>query len=535
MLKVLLVDDEPFILQGLQVLIDWEAEGYEIAALMPNGKDAYDYLKENEVDLIISDIQMPVMTGLELLERIRAEKISNAKFAVLTGYDDITYAQKAIRSNSMDYILKPVQKENILSLLRKVSKLKIEKDVHDDRQRKMEDAYLARNVIALLKGKYDADNLEYVKKHLLLSGDIRYVNIEVISGGGYNEDDEDDSDLRELQHQLYQTCCESQKDNINHFVFDVSYDDSSYDVGFIYCDNMATRRDLSEKEYFNAMIQKVENIMRRQIKMTCGKKVPDIQAIAKSYSSCCILNSVGGFHNKKKLYIYEEDAQIDGEQNAVFLCKSSIDNLVLAINGGDKAAMDTAIDDLFEELRGISEKENAKNLNINYLLFQLIHIASEQDDNVNQEEVLHYIAENSFDESITRGGSRHMKRFAYEYSEYLLSLRRNVSRGLIFSIEKDIQEHFDENITLKSLGDKYYINSSYLGQIFKKTHNNMSFKDYLTQIRINHAATQLLNTDKKVLKIAEDVGYKDCDYFIRKFIELKGCTPSKYRRNNSIQ
>lgn len=128
-----------------------------------------------------------------------------------------------------------------------------------------------------------------------------------------------------------------------------------------------------------------------------------------------------------------------------------------------------------------------------------------------------------------------MKRFAYEYSEYLLSLRRNVSRGLIFSIEKDLQEHFDENITLKSLGDKYYINSSYLGQIFKKTHNNTSFKDYLTQIRIDHAASQLLNTDKKVIKIAEDVGYKDCDYFIRKFIELKGCTPSKYRRNNSIQ
>lgn len=533
MLKVLLVDDEPFILQGLQMLIDWEGEGYEIAALMSNGKEAYDYLKENEVDLIISDIQMPLMTGLELLERIRAEKISNAKFVVLTGYDDISYAQKAIRSDSMDYILKPVQKENILSMLRKVSKLKIEKDVHDDRQKKMEDAYLARNVIALLKGKYDADNLEYVKKHLQLSGDIRYVNIEVGFGG--DENDEDDYDLRELQHQLYQACCESQKDSVNHFVFDVSYDDSSYDVGFIYCDNMATRRDLSEKEYFNVMIQKVENIMRRQIRMTCGKKVPDIQAVAKSYSSCCILNSVRGFRNKKKLYIYEEEAQVEGEQNAVFLCKSAIDNVVLAINSADKAAMDTAIDNLFEELRGINEKENAKNLNINYLLFQLIHIASEQDDNVNQEEVLHYIAENSFDESITRGGSRHMKRFAYEYSEYLLSLRKNVSRGLIFNIEKDIQEHFYENITLKSLGDKYYINSSYLGQIFKKTHNNISFKDYLTQIRIDHAASQLLNTDKKVIKIAEDVGYKDCDYFIRKFIELKGCTPSKYRRNSSIQ
>lgn len=127
-----------------------------------------------------------------------------------------------------------------------------------------------------------------------------------------------------------------------------------------------------------------------------------------------------------------------------------------------------------------------------------------------------------------------MKRFAYEYSEYLFSLRKNVSRGLIFSIENEINEHYAENITLKSLGDKYYINSSYLGQLFRKTHN-MSFKDYLTKVRVSQAAYQLLNTDKKINKIAEDVGYYDCDYFIRKFIELKGCTPSKYRRDNKVR
>ena len=62
MLKVMLIDDEPYILQGLQVLVNWESEGYEIAAVMTNGKDAYNYLKENQVDLIISDIQMPKFT-----------------------------------------------------------------------------------------------------------------------------------------------------------------------------------------------------------------------------------------------------------------------------------------------------------------------------------------------------------------------------------------------------------------------------------------------------------------------------------------
>ena len=73
MLKVMLVDDEPYILQGLQVLIDWESGGFEIARLCSNGKEALKYLKENDVDLVISDIRMPEMSGLELLETVKKE------------------------------------------------------------------------------------------------------------------------------------------------------------------------------------------------------------------------------------------------------------------------------------------------------------------------------------------------------------------------------------------------------------------------------------------------------------------------------
>ena len=111
MLKVMLVDDEPYILQGLQVLIDWESGGFEIARLCSNGKEALKYLKENDVDLVISDIRMPEMSGLELLETVKKEKISDAEFVLLTGYDDFASTQKAIRNGCLDYILKPVEEE----------------------------------------------------------------------------------------------------------------------------------------------------------------------------------------------------------------------------------------------------------------------------------------------------------------------------------------------------------------------------------------------------------------------------------------
>ncbi|MBR2750257.1 MAG: response regulator [Clostridiales bacterium] len=525
MLKVMIIDDEPYILQGLQVLVDWNNEGFEVDALMTNGIDALKYLKDHQVDLIISDIQMPLMTGLELLEEINKQNLSDAKFVILTGYDNFSYVQKAIRSGCFDYILKPVSKDDLISLLRKVANLKEEKNIVEEKQKKLEDAYLASNLISIIKGKYDDTNIEYVKNHLQLAGGIRFVDIEIMTEGIV--DDEDDYDLRVLQKQLFNSLKEILKDNANHFIFDVSYEKDNYDVGFIYCENMATRRDLTEEEFFRMLLKKLEVVFTKPVRIMCGKTVPDVSSLSKSYSSCARIDSIKGFHNQKNLYFYENDIQVG--QNGIVLCKNSLDECIAAIQSNDHEAIKTAVKQLYEDMNKGENTNNVIDLNINYLLFQLIHLASEQDDNVNQEEVIQYISEQSFEKSINRGSAQHFERFAIEYADYLMGLRKNVSRGILAEIETEIRDHYAENISLRNLGEKFFINSSYLGQIFRKKYNQ-SFKDYLTNYRINEASKQLVTTEKKINRIAFDVGYKDCDYFIRKFIETKGCTPSKYRK-----
>lgn len=128
MLRVLLVDDEPFIIQGLKILIDWEQEGFEIAGTAANGQEAYEFLQKEKVDLIIADIKMPVMTGLELQEVIRKENLSNAYFVILSGYADFEYARRALQNECTDYILKPVDKEILLKLLSRVHAMRDEED-----------------------------------------------------------------------------------------------------------------------------------------------------------------------------------------------------------------------------------------------------------------------------------------------------------------------------------------------------------------------------------------------------------------------
>lgn len=525
MLKVLLVDDEYFIVQGLLVLIDWKAEGYEVAATAANGQEALDYLRENKADLVITDISMPVMSGLELLETVRREQISEAAFVILSGYSDFSYAQQAIRDGCMDYLLKPVEREELLRILRRFNNLSEHAKQEQQDQERYEEAYLARNIISLLFGKHDDFNLNYVKKHMQLSEGVRYIEIEFCDAQ-YVEAEE--GELRAIQRKLYQSCRNLLREDSTHCVFDVSQDRVSYGVGLIYCDYMAARLGCTEREYLAELHRKLEVLMQREVRLLVGKKVTDIRQVSVSYGTACILRPLEAFHSRKPIYIYEDEAQV--KQGGIALCKESLDALFSAIEQNEQDKIQKGVDRLFLEMQQNGMESDSVNLNINYLLFRLVHLASELDNDADQEEILRFISSGSFEDGISRGSRLHLSRFACAYADYLTQLRQNVSSGVLSEIEKDIRKNYAENLTLRDLGKKYYINSSYLGQIFRKKYGQ-SFKDYLTNYRINEAAKQLRNTDKRVSEIAEDVGYRDGDYFIRKFIELKGCTPSRYRKD----
>lgn len=527
MLKVLLVDDEPFIVQGLSLLLDWEKEGCEIAATAQNGKEALAYLRSNKVDLIIADIKMPEMTGLELLETIRREQVSDAYFVILSGYSDFSYAQQAIRYSCMDYVLKPVEKDVLTEIIRKAANMSATEIQRQEDKRKLERAYLARNVISLLLGKYDGMNLEYVVNHMHLSDGVRYIDIQLMDA--MNPEDVEDMETRSRQRKLYQGCSEFLKEDEAHCILDVSSEGNIYDVGFIYCDYMAAKNDCTEKEYLEKLLSYLNVTLNQKLVMLVGKKVQDIAAVSKSYGTACMLNSLQAFHDQKSIYFYEEEIQVNS--GGILLCKTELDNLISAIEQNDRMRIHEAVDRLYEELRRMGAMGETVNLNINYLLFQLIHVATEQDDCVNQEEILHLISESAFEDGVKRGSRIHLARFACEYAEYLAQLRKNVSRGVLSLIEQEVRERYAENLTLRDLGQKYYINNAYLGQIFRKKYNQ-SFKDYLNNYRIEQAAQMLVRTDDKIYKIAEDVGYKNTDYFINKFIAAKGCTPSKFRKQS---
>lgn len=121
MLKVLIVDDEPWVLEGLRTMIDWGKFGYEVCGEAQNGTDAMRLIQENKPELVLTDINMPVINGLELITKLNEVMEKPPKFVILSGYDDFKYARTALRQRVNEYLLKPIDDEEIEALLSRIT------------------------------------------------------------------------------------------------------------------------------------------------------------------------------------------------------------------------------------------------------------------------------------------------------------------------------------------------------------------------------------------------------------------------------
>ena len=402
LLKVLLVDDEPFITKGLAVLVDWNALGFAIEGAVSNGRQALTFLKKHPVDLIIADIQMPVMDGLELLEIIQRDHLSDAYFVILSGYSDFEYARQAIRFDCMEYLLKPVMTDQLIELLHKVRALSL------------------------------------------------------------------------------------------------------------------------------TLQSRVQSSVQMPVALFAGEQTSHVTGLARSYQSSTRLRAVQKYLAKPiPVQIYQADMDA-GEAG---ISAMALDSLIAAVEKSDKQGIRDAVPAVFGAI-GADANFELLRINMDYLLYKLVRLACERDRAVNQTELLQHLQKNLLHHGgIIPGKFERLTQFVQEYADYLSSLQRDGNDSILLRVEQDIRLHYKENLTLKELSRKYYVNSAYLGQLFKKKYG-ITFREYLNNCRIEQSAKLLLSTRDKVYNIAKAVGYQDMDYFIERFIAAKGCTPSNYRKTN---
>jgi two-component system response regulator YesN len=528
MLNVLIVDDEPLIRQGLAVLIDWQAEGFCIAGEATNGEEAIAMLKKGEYDLVIADIRMPVMGGIELLRQARENNLSNARFVILSGHYEFEYAKEAIRLSCTDYILKPIKQEELLALVRKVSADCAKSRESEEHEEFRDRVVLERHLSSIILGKFDSINLDYVLSHLRPGSSYRYINVQL------DMTDEkvrmaDERDRRTLQRRLYDHLRRVMGRNSGHIVFDVNKQEDCFDVGFVFSDYLADEQSMPERQYLEWFAEKASSL-EYGVTVQAGCQVSCLEKLSDSFRSASIAKLL---HNFSDVGFSLSRQQNQGDKHDIDIGygeqKRSMDELISSIERGDRQEIQHNVGELYKLISESKMDYKSIELNMNYIMFNLLHLAAARDPNINQEEIVGYLIENTFDRGVSRGSQSHFLNFCLQYTEYIEQLNTPASSTVITKVEQEIREYYMQNISLKSLSEKYFINSAYLGQLFRK-HYGTPFKDYLNTQRINAAADMLLETGKRVYEISEAVGYQSLDYFISKFVAAKGHTPTQYRK-----
>lgn len=526
MIKVMIVDDEPYIRQGLQILINWESYGFEISGVASNGVEALEILEERSFDLIITDIKMPKMDGIELIGRIKEKVSDDIRFIILSGFYEYEYAKKAIKYGVEDYILKPVQKEELTHLLEDY-KEKYYRNLDERKRMEQTEKIVFDNYIAhLLCGIQIPAEIEYVSNYLCDNIEIRYIGMEYDQSDGSNHMQAEDEKMRWIR--LYDTVKDYMGDLWHHVYFEADKVTTDYMVGFIYVKKLADNEGLSEKGYIQKLHEELREKLSEKIILFIGQKVSDITQISDSYKSAMIARNFQHFFNENDVTFYDELEHSENSDRKQ-LYKEVMDGLIRAIEENDETSILQQTDAVYKHFKEWVADPAIIKINLDYLLFSLINLIKELAPDVEHDDIYRMISPKGRYQGAIRGSIKHIRSFSFGIAQYICQLRQNVCGGVLNDVEREVTENYAGNLSLKTLSKKYFINSAYLGQIFKKKYG-VSFKDYLNNYRIERAAELLIRSDKKIYLVSEDVGFHNTDYFVSKFVQIKGITPLQYRK-----
>lgn len=497
----MLVDDEVFITEGLMAIIDWEELNLKVVHRAENGQEALKRFKEEPVDIIVTDINMPIMTGLELVKEIK-ETRQNVKFIILSGYDEFSYAKKAIEYGVENYILKPIDEEEFEEALKKLIRM-----IEKEKQIINKGLDKTGKLLAFLNGKYD------VKEILGIKNDI---NI----------------DFYQDKYTVANIFINSKKDkelyiNINHLVESIFKD--QYEVLYQFDGQIiiinAWERGTNAEDIL-AHYQLLNDVLLRELKYDVFISVGSVVNM--------IDNLKDSFYSAKKLkrYMLTQGMNIVVDEQMMSHVKFKEMSFKDEIEKINKLLIEKNIVTMKNYIERIFDKTELTPKNIYDFSIKIVLLLDQvaEDFKVNKKYKRESLSDTII-ELCNESTRDNVKSFIIsELEEFIESMNTNTIKysPVVQQIVNAIDERYYEELSLKTLAYQYNINSSYLGQIFNKE-VGCSFSDYLNKTKNMKAKELILETNMKINDIAKEVGYTDSSYFYRKFKKFFGVSPSTLR------
>lgn len=479
--SILIVDDEPVIRQGLEVLIQASAQPFVVRGQAGTGKKALDLMTREHFDLVITDIEMPDMNGLDFIECCRQRDFSS-RFVILTGFDKFDYARKACHCHVSEYLLKPVSTEELYRVLAQTA----EQLQEDHSEKELWKLFFAGKDRKSSFPGLDRKYREVTGWYFILIQFNEAVSSEELPSGYLYLDEA--SFLRKgvLLHE-------------------------SDDAGTINDQVFALHRDL--------------NINGKKLVLFLGSRVHRYWDLKQSRDQAVSLFPLFYYRNWNTLIHAGEETEFSSDESVISQHLDYIKKLCLA-----GTLSDNEFDSLYRDILKIRTDPGICRLKIQQLLFSLFPYLSEW--GIVKKELLerHFLLFSRQGEISWQDTIMLLRDFFNDIRTKQQDFRKSGSSAIIDEIVLSIKKDFVSDLKLPEIAGKYKMNKAYLGQLFKKN-TGETFHEYLNRIRIEEACRLLIHSDMKVYQVAYQVGFKDPSYFMSRFEKKVGITPRVYRRN----
>ncbi|MCM2531252.1 response regulator [Neobacillus pocheonensis] len=521
MYKVVLVDDKMFVRKGLQSLVDWKRCGFEVVGEASNGEDAHSVIEQLKPDLVVTDIRMPVLDGLELIKLVQQKDGNHPKFIIISGYSDFKYAQQAVRYGVHDFILKPIDQADMEETLTVLSKSLTEQKLFTE---KNEELVKKRLFDHLIVGKIDEKEADSYLNVLSLenSKEFYYLIFEVnefpemINGitGEHMEE------VKKKIAEIIRDSCD-----LKEKVFIHELEQGTY--GLLIPSIFLQRFQMQISKFIYWINKQLSRNIKQKITFYVGLAVPKLYLVRSSYENAQDARQYKYTQDDKSIIFYEEIEKNNSitytELEDTFyhvLIEQIEENLTIAI-------MET-IDKIFHQFYMRKMAQSAVLTSINRCVHSILKIIKNMEGEVSRLKTFQTMLQlQNYNLTLTQLRKLFIE-FVLESKEEIIKLRKQTANGEAHKIKQYVELHYQENISLKTIAAKFYMNPVYLGQLFKKTYG-IYFKDYLLQVRINEAKKLLRQSELKIYEIAQNVGINNTDYFVTIFGKLEKITPSEYR------
>ncbi|MDQ6422965.1 response regulator [Paenibacillus sp. LHD-117] len=505
MYKVLLVDDDLPDLEGLKRFIPWDDMNMEVAATVNNGMKALSILEEQPIDILVTDIRMPIMSGLELTEQV-IKLNKKMKIIFVSSYADFEYAKQAVNLKAFGYVLKPVDDQEIIKLLKKAK---------DELDQEKTHAPIVRNKL-LQEWFLELINTEDVAKVLPINeliikhGEAAVAVIEIDHRIGMEKDSWFESLVA-----IVQSCMELDQHSIVMKWFNSSI------VMLLQGNEQAVIPLL------NGIQETVRTNAEFTITIGLGQFVADAADLQASFKQARQAVQSKLFVSKDRI-ITAEQAMREVSLQVIDL-EGYLASLLHSISEYSVVDIHDSLEEIFRLFQSSRSTIVVYHI-IYYILSQVEIYLKSRNENVNDilgvnYEGLHIL----FEYETLIEMKRKLREILFQCSEKLYFKRQTVPQKLVAEIERYVLNNLDKKITLKDVGDHLAFSGNYLAHLYKNN-TGVAFSDFVIQTRMNKAKEMLRNPRLKIFEIAEAVGYRDLPYFTKQFKEYFEVTPSEYRK-----